>query len=62
MSVLDDAPVATPVFIAGLVIVVIAYLSNDLSVLEAFAALGLTGAGSGAIGHARNGAGKGLRK
>ena len=58
---LDKLPLATITFLAGTVVIVIAYINKDLTVLEAFAALGLTGAGSGAIGHARNGAGRGLR-
>ncbi len=62
MSVLDDVPVATPTFIASLVVIVIAYISNDLSLDNVFEALALAGVGSFGIGHVRNGAGKGLRK
>lgn len=58
---LDNVPLATISFIAGVVVTVIAYISNDLTVFEALAALGFTGVGAGAIGHARNGAGRGVR-
>ena len=59
---LDDLPVATITFIASIVIIVIAYISNDLNVDDAFVALALAGGGSYGIGQARNGAGRGLRK
>jgi hypothetical protein len=62
LGFLDDVPMATLTFIAGLVLTVIAYVSDDLTVLEAFGALGLTGGASAGIGHARNGAGRGVRK
>jgi hypothetical protein len=40
---------------------VIAYISNDLSVKGALEALGYVGVGTGVLGVARNGAGRGLR-
>jgi len=62
MSILDDVPVATLSFIAGAVIAVIAYLSNDLSAFEALAAVGIVGFGGGKVGEARNGAGRGVKR
>jgi hypothetical protein len=59
---LDNVPVATLSFIAGAVVAVIGYISNDLTVFQALAAVGIVGFGGGKIGEARNGAGRGLRK
>lgn len=58
---LDNVPVATLTFLVSVALVVIAYISNDLSIEDAFVCLGLAGGGAGAIGHARNGAGRGVR-
>jgi hypothetical protein len=58
---LDNVPVATPTFLAGLVVIVVAYILNDLGLSEALKDVGYVGVGSGFIGHARNGAGKGIR-
>lgn len=58
---LDNIPVATITFLVGTVLIVIAYLSNDLSISEALKDLGYVGVGAGAIGIARNGAGRGVR-
>jgi hypothetical protein len=60
-SVLDNLPVGTIVFLASIVLIIIAYISNDVSFEGAFTALGLAGGGSGAIGIARAQSGKGLR-
>lgn len=62
MSFLDHLPVATLSFLAGVAVIVIAYCSNDLSVNEALKDLGFVGVGSGLIGHARNGAGRGVKR
>lgn len=59
---LDDLPMATLIAIAGIALAIIGYISNDLTIFEAMAAAGITSGGAGAIGHARNGAGRGLRK
>lgn len=59
---LDDFPVATVGFIAGVIVTVIAYINGDLTVFEALAAFGFSGVGAGAIGHARNGAGRGVKR
>lgn len=62
MSFLDDIPVASITFLASVVVVVIAYVSNDLNVEEAFEALALAGGGSFGIGYVRNQAGRGVRR
>jgi hypothetical protein len=61
-DVLDDAPVGTLLTIAVAVVIVIAYISNDLSVFEALLALGAGTTGAGVIGKARADSGKGHRK
>jgi hypothetical protein len=61
MGFLDKLPLATITFLTGTTLTVVAYLSNDLTIFEAFACLGFSGGGAGAIGIARNGAGRGLR-
>jgi hypothetical protein len=62
MGVLDDVPVATLTFLASIVLIVIGYIGDDISLKDAFAALGFAGGGSGAIGYVRNQAGRGTRK
>lgn len=59
---LDDIPVATPTFFIVAALIIIAYISNDLTVFQALAAFGVNGLGAGAIGHARNGAGRGVKR
>lgn len=61
MKVLDNIPLASLVFVVGCALTVIAYLNGELTVFEAFAALGFTGVGTGAIGKARADSGKGTR-
>jgi uncharacterized membrane protein len=61
MSILDKLPVATVTFLAGLVLVIIAYISNDISFNDAYQNVLFLGGGSAAIGFARNQAGKGIR-
>jgi hypothetical protein len=61
MDILDDLPVATLTYIAGIVLAVVGYVSNDINLQEAFIALGVLGGGTGAIGYVRNQAGKGVR-
>jgi len=58
---LDKIPVATWQAIAGYVLVIIAYASHDIGVLQAFLAVGVNTAGAGILGHARNDAGRGVR-
>jgi len=62
MGFLDDLPMATLVSIAAIVIVVIGYIDNDLTVEEALLAVGAATGGAGVLGHARNGANRGMRK
>lgn len=62
MSFLDDIPIATLQTIAGLILAIIAYLNNDFSIFEAFVAVGANTAGAGALGVARNGAGRGVKR
>lgn len=59
---LDDLPVATITFLAGVVLTVIAYVSNDVSFQDALVALGALGGGTGALGIARAQSGKGVRR
>lgn len=61
MSFLDHVPLASIQAVAGYVIVLIAYLNGDLGVEAALLALGANTAGAGVLGHARNGAGRGVR-
>ncbi len=61
MSFLDDLPLATLVSIASIVIVVIAYVSNELNVQDALVALGAVLGGTGVVGLARAQSGKGTR-
>ncbi len=62
MSFLDDIPVASITFLAAVVCVVIGYISNDLSLEEAFEAIALAGGGSFGIGYVRNQANRGVRR
>jgi hypothetical protein len=59
---LDEIPVATLQTVAGIVLAVIAYISKDLSIFQAFAAVGINTAGAGVVGVARNGAGRGVKR
>lgn len=61
MSILDNLPVASIVFVVGTILAVIAYLTGDLSIEEAFEAIGYAGVGAGVVGVARNGAGRGVK-
>lgn len=61
LGFLDDIPVATVTFIAGIVLTIIAYISNEIDYLQATAAIGFTGAGSFGIGYVRNQAGRGVK-
>jgi hypothetical protein len=62
VSFLNDIPLATVSFIAGCVLAIIGYLSNDLTVFQALAVCGVVGVGAGQLGQARNGAGRGVRR
>lgn len=62
MKLLDDLPLATLTALGGGVLALIGYLNHDLSIFEALAAWGITSAGGGGVGVARNQAGRGLKK
>lgn len=62
MKLLDEIPLATLTAIGGGVLALIGYLNHDLSIFEALAAWGITSAGGGGVGIARNQAGRGLKK
>lgn len=59
---LDDLPIATLISIASIILAVIAYVSGDLSIEEAFLAVGAATGGSGVLGVARAQSGKGVRR
>jgi hypothetical protein len=61
MNVLDHLPVATLTFLAGLVLIVLGYISNDVTFNDAFKDVLFLGGGSGGIGYVRNQAGKGVK-
>jgi hypothetical protein len=60
MELLKEIHLASLTFIAVIVCTVIAFATREINYLEAVAALGAGGIGSGAIGIARNGAGHGV--
>lgn len=62
MKFFDEMPLGTITAIGGGILALIGYLNNDISIFEALAAWGITSAGGGGIGVARNQAGRGLRK
>lgn len=59
---LDNIPVATITFIASVVLIAVAYISNDISFEQAYEALALAGGASFGIGYVRNQAGKGTNR
>lgn len=59
---LDDLPIATLISIASIILAVIAYVNGDLSIEEAFLAVGAATGGSGVLGVARAQSGKGVRR
>jgi hypothetical protein len=60
-ALLDDLPLATLTAIGGGILALVGYLNHDLSIFEALAAWGITSAGGGGVGFARNGAGRGVK-
>lgn len=60
MSILDNLPFASISYVAGVVLAIIGYLSNDLTVFQAFAAVGITGGAGFGIGYVRNQSGRGI--
>ena len=61
MSILDRIPLASLVAVASIVIVVIAYITDELNVQDALVALGAVLGGTGVVGIARAQSGKGVR-
>ena len=62
MSFLDDLPLATIVALASIVLVVIGYISDDISLQDALTGLGAVVGGTGVLGLARAASGKGVRR
>lgn len=61
MKFLDNLPLASIISLAAVVIVVVAYISNDLTVDQALKALGYSVGGVGVLGIARAASNKGVR-
>jgi hypothetical protein len=61
-SILDDLPLATITFLVGVVLIVIGYVDDRLTMEKAFESLVFLGGASGGIGFVRNQAGKGVKK
>jgi hypothetical protein len=57
-----DLPHATLLTYAAIVLALIGYLNGTLDLEQAFIASGIGTAGAGVLGHARNGAGRGVKK
>ena len=62
VNILDNLPVATLTFLSGIVLIVIGYVDDKLTLEQAFESLVFLGGGSAGIGYVRNQAGKGIRK
>ncbi len=62
MGILDNVPLATITFLAGVVLVAIAAINNNITLDEALKDLGALGAGTGLLGVARAASGKGIKK
>lgn len=62
MNILDELPVATLVFLAGLAALVVAYVGDDIAFSELWEKLLFLGGGTAGIGYVRNQAGKGVRR
>lgn len=61
MKFLDDLPLASLVAVASILVVVYAYVTNDISLNNALLGLGAVVGGSGVLGIARAQSGKGTR-
>jgi hypothetical protein len=62
MGILDEVPMATLTTIAGIICIVVSLITGALTIDQALLALGGVAGGSGVLGLARNGAGRGLHK
>ena len=58
---LNSIPLGSIIAVIGAIGALVALILGDIDYLEFAASLGLSGLGGGAIGTARNGAGKGVR-
>lgn len=58
---LDDLPIGTLIALSSIVLAIIGYLSGDLSITDAFLAVGAVNGGAGVLGIARAQSGKGIR-
>jgi hypothetical protein len=59
---LTHIPVATIIGIAGSIVVLVNYIEGNLDVQQFAVSIGAVNAGAGVLGHARNGAGRGVKK
>ncbi len=59
---LDEIPLATVVFVVGLILIILGYVKDDITIEAAFENVLYLGGGTGAIGFVRNQAGKGVRR
>ena len=62
MNFFDNLPFASVTYLAGAGLAILAYINGDLSVIQAFEALGLTGGAGFGVGYVRNQAGRGVKK
>lgn len=60
-KLIDKLPLATILSLSAVVIAFVGYLNGDLTVFQALSAAGISSAGAGVLGHARNGAGRGTK-
>ena len=58
---LDNLPVATLTFLAGVVLIILGYVDDKIGFEDAFQSLLYLGGGTAGIGYVRNAAGKGVR-
>jgi len=61
-STLDNLPLASIIAIVSIALAVVAYLNGDLSIQDAFLAVGAVNGGAGILGIARAQSGKGLAR
>lgn len=62
LPILDDIPLATIQTVTGFGLAILAYLNGDLTIFQAFVAVGANTAGAGVVGVARNQAGRGVKR
>lgn len=58
---MDSLPFASITFVVGVAIIIGGCITGEFSAEEALELVGFVGVGSGAIGIARNGSGRGLK-